>query len=146
MRLFLDANIFFAAAGSLQGGSAFVLELGKRQKFEVVTVSHALLEAERNIRSKLGEKYLARHHQNLLELKPIIQSIAAVPTEKLVEFEKFIPMKDIPILVGAILSNAQFLITLDRRDFLENRRLRSLPLPFDIITPGDFLKQYLNEL
>lgn len=142
----MDANIFFAAAGSLQGGSAFVLELGKRQKFEVVTVSHALLEAERNIRSKLGEKYLARHHQNLLELKPIIQSIAAVPTEKLVEFEKFIPMKDIPILVGAILSNAQFLITLDRRDFLENRRLRSLPLPFDIITPGDFLKQYLNEL
>jgi predicted nucleic acid-binding protein len=146
VKLFFDANIFFAAAGSPKGGSAFVLELGKRKKFEAVTVQHALLEAERNIEKKLGGEYLARHHQNLLELKPYIQSISGVSIEMIIAFEKFVPLKDVPILLGAILSNSQFLITLDRRDFLNNKRLSSSSLPFEIKTPGDFLKQHLNEL
>ncbi|MBU4299161.1 PIN domain-containing protein [Patescibacteria group bacterium] len=48
MEVFLDANIFFAGARSQKGGSGFILELAKRQKIEITTVSYVLLEAEQN--------------------------------------------------------------------------------------------------
>ena len=56
VKVFLDANVFFAAAGSPTGGSAFVLELAKHKKIQATTVGHALVEAERNIQKKLGEE------------------------------------------------------------------------------------------
>ncbi len=62
MKVFLDANIFFAAARSPKGGSGFILELAKIGKIEVITVSQALLEAERNIAKKLGTNYLDRQN------------------------------------------------------------------------------------
>jgi len=58
LKVFLDANVFFAAARSPKGGSGFVLEIAKKGELEIVTVSQALLEAERNIFKKLGTRYL----------------------------------------------------------------------------------------
>lgn len=83
MRVFLDANIFFAGARSPKGGSGFVLELAKKGKLEIITVNQALLEAEENIRKKLGLPYLNRHYQNLLEIKPKIQSIRFVTLDEI---------------------------------------------------------------
>ncbi len=57
-RIFLDANVFFAAAGSPKGGSGFVLELAKKRKLEIITVNQAFLGAEQNILKKLGLPYL----------------------------------------------------------------------------------------
>lgn len=44
-KVFLDANIFFAAVASRTGGSFLILELAKRRKIGIVTVLHALAEA-----------------------------------------------------------------------------------------------------
>lgn len=52
--------------------------------------------------------------------------------------------KDLPIVLGTLLSNADALITLDQKHFLKNERLKDLPLPFSILTPGDFIRQYLQ--
>jgi len=81
IKAFLDANVFFAGARSSQGGSGFILELAKKHQIEVITIKHALLEAERNIQKKLGGKYLIRHYQNLLDIKPKIQIIGFVAEE-----------------------------------------------------------------
>lgn len=51
-------------------------------------------------------------------------------------------MKDIPILLGTILSKAQFLITLDRKYFLNNKKLKNLKVPFKIVNSRDFLQKY----
>lgn len=144
MKVFLDANIFFAAAGSLKGGSAFVLELAKKKKFSIVTVTHALLESEKNIKNKLGDEALLRHYQNVSEAKPDIQAVGSTPLKVIAELEKFVPLKDVPILLGAILSGSEFLLTLDKKDFLENKKLKSLHLSFEISTPGTFLRKYLE--
>ena len=133
MKVFLDANVFFAAARSPKGGSSFVLELAKKKKLEIVTVNHALLEAEQNILKKLGLPYLNRHYQNVLEIKPKIQSIKFVTLGEIAKFKKVIPKKDIPILLGAILSKSQFLVTLDRKHFLGNEKLKRIKLPFKIL-------------
>lgn len=146
MKVFLDANVFFAAAGSLTGGSAFVLELAKKKKFSIVTVTHALLESEKNIQNKLGDEALLRHYQNVSEAKPEIQPIEATPLKIIAELEKFVPLKDVPILLGAILSNCYCLLTLDKKDFLDNEKLKALKLSFEILAPGDFLRKYLREM
>jgi len=38
VKVFLDANIFFAGARSPRGGSGFILELAKKKKLEIITV------------------------------------------------------------------------------------------------------------
>jgi len=143
-RVFLDANIFFAGARSPKGGSSFVLELAKKRKLEIITVTQALFEAEENIRKKLGPLYLNRHYQNLLEIKPKIQSIEFVTLREIAKLKKILPEKDIPILLGAVLSNSQVLITLDRKHFLRNEKLKKTKLPFKILNPGEFLREYFK--
>jgi len=145
VKVFLDANVFFAAARSPKGGSSFVLELAKKKKLEIVTVNHALLEAEQNILKKLSSRCLNRYYQNLLEIKPKIQSIKFVTLGKIAKFGKVLPEKDTPILLGAIFSKSQILITLDRKHFLGNEKLKSLKLPFEIMNPGDFLRKYFKQ-
>jgi len=93
MKVFLDANIFFAATRSPQGGSGFVLELAKKNKIQVVTSTYALLEAERNIKNKLSAFYILQHYQNLLEIKPKIQSIESVSLGEISLFENFLPVQ-----------------------------------------------------
>lgn len=141
-RAFLDANIFFAAAGSPQGGSGFILELAKKHNFEVITVNQALLEAEQNIRGKLNFSCLSRHYQNLLAIKLKIQPINSITSEQITRLEKLVPLKDIPILYGAVVSNSQVLITLDKRHFLENKKLKEVKTPFEVMNPKEFLKKY----
>lgn len=53
-RLFLDANIWIAAAGSRTGASALVLALCQRGHATAVSSRLILLEVERNIQAKLG--------------------------------------------------------------------------------------------
>lgn len=142
MKVFLDANIYFAGTRSPKGGSGFILELARRQKIEIITVSYVLLEAEQNIIKKLSPQYLNQHYQNLLEIKPKIQSIEFVTLKEINRLRKLIPSKDIPILLGAILSGCRFLITLDRKHFLNNEKLKGIELPFRILNPGEFLREY----
>lgn len=144
MKLFLDANVFFASAGSSQGGSACIINGAIIKKWTIVTVAHALHEAERNINLKLNRDALARHYKSLLESTPEIQPIDLLNLQQLSELGKFVPLKDVPILAGAILSKAGYLITLDRKDFIDNKNLKSLNLDFSILTPGDFLKNYVK--
>ena len=146
MKVFLDANIFFAAAGSPKGGSAFVLDLAKQKKVQAATVAHALVEAERNIQKKLGKKVLDRHYENLLEAKPSIQNIDNVPMGMATALEKLLVKKDVPILLGAMISRSDFLVTLDRKDFLDNKKLKDADLSFQMVTPGDFLQAYLKNV
>jgi len=143
-KVFLDANIFFAGARSPKGGSGFVLELAKKKKLEIITTTQALLEAEENIKKKLGVLYLARYYQNLLEIKPKIQLLEPVAFKEITKLRKILPTKDIPILLGAIFSKSQVLVTLDRKHFLENEKLTKIELPFKILNPGEFLRKYIN--
>lgn len=139
----MDANVFFAAVASRTGGSYFILELAKRRFIEVITVVHALAEAERNIGKKLGDPALVRHYENLLAIKPRIQSLVGVSEDEEHKLHDIVPEKDMPIVLGAFLSGVEFLITLDRKHLFGNIKLHELPLPFVILTPGDFIQNHI---
>lgn len=143
-RVFLDANVFFAAVKSDTGGSYFIIELAKKRLIEVITVAHALAEAERNIKIKIGSRALPRHYENLLATKSKIQSLVGISRTLEEKCAAFVPEKDLPILIGAVVSGAGTLITLDRKHFLESEKLKAVRLPFLIMTPGNFIQKYIR--
>jgi predicted nucleic acid-binding protein len=52
LRVFLDANILFTAAYSLDGLSAFLIELATAGRLTLLTSPLAVVEAERNLETK----------------------------------------------------------------------------------------------
>lgn len=143
-RIFLDANVFFAAVASRSGGSYFIIELAKKGLLNVITVAHALAEAERNIERKLGEQALCVHYDNLIAIQPTVQSLEDIPSALEQKLSVVVPEKDVPILAGAMLSGADALITLDRKHLLKNEKITSLRIQFLILTPGDFIQKYFR--
>lgn len=106
MRIFLDANILFAAALPKSRTGAFFAEF---QKYvALVTNTYAVEEARRNLAEK---KPGALPHFDLLLKHIEVISVA------ITSLEVKLATKDIPILGGAIVSNATHLLTGDQRDF-----------------------------
>jgi len=142
-KLFIDASVFIAAAGSSKGGSSFVLELCKRGRFRAVCTKLVLLEAERNIHRKLGAEALLRFYQGLAELDPALE---APPTpDEIAACEPIVGEKDAHVLAAALRSEADVLLTLDRRHFM-TEKVRSAGLRLRIATPGDFLRELVEDL
>lgn len=144
IRVFLDANILIAATKSPTGGSRLVMELGKIGKIELVTVAHALLEAERNVELKLGLSFLPSYYSLLLESGATVQPISSATLKEISTLNQFVPRKDVPILLGALYSKCTILLTLDRRDLLDNASLKDMQFPFEILTPGEFLQKFIQ--
>jgi len=140
IRAFLDANVFVAAAASPQRGSSFLLETAKKRLLEIVTSHLALLEAERNIRNKLSPQALKRFHR-LLQESPLLIVPASSP-EEIRRYHSLINEKDAPILAAAVSSKSDFLVTLDRKDFM-SEKMRRASLLLKIVTPGDLFRSVL---
>lgn len=141
-KLFIDACVFIAAAGSPEGGSSFILELCKRGRFHAVCTRLVLMEAERNIHRKLGEEALLRFYQNLVELNPLIE---APPTpEEIASCESIVGRKDAHVLAAALKSGAAILLTLDRRHFM-TEKVHDAELELKIVVPGEFLRGLVED-
>ncbi|HID85929.1 MAG TPA: PIN domain-containing protein, partial [Anaerolineae bacterium] len=118
-KLFIDASVFIAAAGSPEGGSSFVLELCKRGRFRALCTRLVLLEAERNIHRKLGAEALLRFYQGLAELDPTLETLPT--SEEIAACEPIVGEKDAHVLAAALKSGADVLLTLDRRHFMTEK-------------------------
>jgi hypothetical protein len=106
MRIFLDANILFSAAQAHSRMKALVDIL--LEQADCLTNEYAAEEARRNLAAKFpdGVKGLER----LLDKCEMISQLAS-------DVETGLPLKDVPILGGAIAGHATHLLTGDERDF-----------------------------
>jgi predicted nucleic acid-binding protein len=106
MRVFLDANILFSAAQPHSRMRAFLEVLFDQA--ECLTNNYAIEESRRNLAAKFpdGVKALER-------LTGRCEVISQLMTDLKVE----LPLKDVPILGGAIAGEATHLLTGDERDF-----------------------------
>ena len=136
-KVFLDASIFVAAAGSDSGGSSLILEVCKGLYFSAVTTRKILLEAQINIRKKLSSEAILRFYKEIASLNPEI--IKPPANEKLSHYDDVIALKDRHVLAGALESRAVFLITLDRKHF-QTEAIKQANLPITIMTPKEFLE------
>jgi predicted nucleic acid-binding protein len=135
-QVFFDAACLIAAAASASGGSAFVLTVGQRGFLRICSSQSVLIEAERNIRTKLRPTALIAL-QRLVETPLII--VPSVPAS-LVQHYADSFREDSHVVAAALAARADYLLTLDRR-LIE--RVESNRIPIQARTPGDFIQQDL---
>lgn len=136
LKVFLDANVWYSAARSPEGGSGLIVKLGINQKIQIITSSVALKEVDRNIRLKEKESSLVRHYQNLQQAA---SKIVYFNNDKLCrELEGVINPKDALILGAAIQSKVDCFVTLDKKHF-DHLAVKARALPIKILSPSEFL-------
>src|SRR3990167_6769969 len=137
IRVFLDANVYFAGFDSPKGASALILELVRRKKVEVYASRLVLREADRNLRSKSEKEALKAFRRYLQSAKV---RIVPAPDEALFKpYESYLHPKDLPVLAAALVVKSDFLITLDRRHFL-TPQVPARVTKIKICTPHDFIR------
>ena len=139
-RLFLDASVFIAAAGSDTGASALTLALGRQGHATPLASRRVLLEAERNIRIKLGSEALLRFYEAIAATDLVV--VESPTPEEIAAHHHIIDPKDAHVLAAALKGAADVLLTLDRRHFM-TPAVQGAGLPFLIMTPGEWLRRWL---
>jgi predicted nucleic acid-binding protein len=136
IRLFLDANVLFTAAHNPSGKAAFIIALGARSYWEVITSSYAIEEARRNISIKFPD-YLKR-------FETLTTEVIRVPSRSGRDCPAPLPNKDRPILEAAILCKATHLLTGDIKDFGPFMNRANLTGGVVVQTVSEFLEGLLK--
>jgi len=139
-RLFLDANVWFAAAVSATGASAMLLALCQEGQCEATATRLILQEAEQNLRAKAKFRDAALVRFYRLIAAPALQVVSNASREETEIYTAIVHAKDTHVLAGAHKAKADALITLDRKHFCTTS-VRQAKLPFEILTPGTLLRR-----
>ena len=134
-KIFLDANVLFSATFSDTGASNYLFRLGGNWKIKLYSSIYAINEAKKNLENKLGKEAIPKF---LLQLS--ILSKADKSKYESSKYSSFIASKDAPILESAEKMKVDYLITLDRKDFM-SKKMANADLPFTIMLPGDYLRK-----
>lgn len=137
-KLFLDANVIFSATASTSGASRVLFELAEHNLLVLLSSTYALREVKLNVQIKLGEDHLP----TLFSLISVLHAVDDQPAPEKIsnQFKSLIVAKDLPILCSAYQQSVDWLITLDRKDFM-TKQLKNAKFNFKIGTPGDYLQQ-----
>jgi predicted nucleic acid-binding protein len=110
MRVFMDANVLFAASISSEGRSAALFELAQRGACELLTSAHAATEVRRNLEGRYPEA-LGRFEQLTL----LVTIVREAPSPQVSwATRQGLPDEDAPILAAAAAAAADVLVTGDR--------------------------------
>lgn len=132
-RLFVDANVLIAGAGSRTGASRAVLLLAEVGLWRLVVTRQVLDEAERKLRARLP-RGLPIFAALLAALE--LEILPDPPETAWSRWTAVIEAKDAPLVEAAVAARVDYFLTLNTRDFTaavaEASGLR-------IQTPGDFV-------
>jgi predicted nucleic acid-binding protein len=134
--VFLDTSALFAGLWSAEGGARMLLVLGEAGAVDLLASAQVLAEIERAFRRKathlLGQLAWVLD-QSRVEIAP------RAPASVLARCMRLLGQKgDAEVAAAAWAAEVDFLVSLDRPHFLENRALRAAA-PFSLGTPGDCL-------
>lgn len=143
VRVFLDSNVILSGLLSDRGAPRTILDLlTLKLPFLVSSTGRFnLIEIERNLKKKMPEilsvykRYLPKLNLKIIPLPRI---------EELRQFSGKIAEKDVPILVSAIRSKADYLVTGDKQHF-QKLKLKD-DYSFKIVTPSEFTDLILPEV
>jgi len=106
-RVFLDANVLFSAAYSVDNG---LLRLGRRRSARLLTSAYAEEEAMRNLER-------SEQRERLVDLMARVERVPDAAQPLAPAAEATLPADDRPILRAALLAGATHLLSGDRRAF-----------------------------
>jgi predicted nucleic acid-binding protein len=143
VRVFIDSNVILSGLLSERGAPGIILDLlSLRLPFLIgSTGRYNLIEIERNLKNKMPSLlFLYKAYLPKLNLKVI-----PLPRpEDIRDFSGQIAEKDIPVLISAIRSKADFLVTGDKQHFGKMKELDKYP--FHVLTPSEFIDSILPEI
>ena len=137
IKVFIDTSVLIAGVASVTGASAVVLDLCEAESIQMVISRQVLVEADRNFSSKLPNLVL-QFRQFIRTLVPVM--VEDPPTAAVEWAAKFIDRKDATILAAAIEAKVDYLITLDKRHFLNPKVRHNAPI--EVCRPADFLRTF----
>ena len=141
--VFLDSNVILSGLFSDRGAPRILLDLlSLGLPFLVgATGRYNLIEIERDLKKKMpGLLFLYKSYLPKVNLKVI-----PLPRpEEVRDFSGKIAEKDIPVLISAIRSKVDYLVTGDKQHFGKMKELDKYP--FDVVTPSEFLDSILPEI
>jgi predicted nucleic acid-binding protein len=110
LKLFLDSSVLLSASGSALSLSRLILEAARPRRWRLITSSYCVAEVNRNV-IKFGESGILAWGK----IEPKIQVVpnALVSNRPLL----LASAKDKPVLISALASNSDYLLTLDAADF-----------------------------
>ena len=136
LNIFLDCSALFAGIVSSIGAARALLILGETQHIQLVISEQVVAETERAIARKIPMA-LSLVRQAILNSKAKIY-----PDPTIIEIQAYMSWMndptDVPILVAAMKAQVDYLVTLNRRHFLEDTNLAQKSGLY-IGTPGDAL-------
>ena len=119
IRVFLDANVIFAASDSATGAARVLVRLSKQAEgITLLATPYTIDEAERNIQRELPSahpEFLAVREHLSTTLEPSEELVANLNTHLPSGIR--LPKKDLPVLGGAIVADADWLLTHDGDHF-----------------------------
>ena len=143
VRVFLDSNVILSGLISDTGAPRIILDLLTLNLpfFTGCTGRFNVMEIERVLKKKMPQALAVyRHYLPQLNL-----TIIPMPREQeLKELSGKIADKDLPVLASAILGEADFLVTGDKRHFQKVKPLKDHMLK--IVTPAEFVDRILPEV
>jgi predicted nucleic acid-binding protein len=131
VRLFLDTSVLLAAAGSSRGASRLLITQADAHGWELVSSDYCAEEARRNL-PKLGRSAAAAWRAQIAPSLRLVR--ASLALDKPLVFPK---AKDRPVVITALATRAEWLLTLDEADF--QGKLGCEVYGLRIAAPGEFL-------
>jgi predicted nucleic acid-binding protein len=143
VRVFLDSNVILSGLLSERGAPRIILDvLSLRLPFLIgLTGRYNLIEIERNLKNKMPS-LLVLYKAYLPKLN--LKVIPLPRPEDIRDFSGQIAEKDIPVLISAIRSKGDFLVTGDKQHFGKMKELDKYP--FHVLTPSEFIDSILPEI
>ena len=137
VRFFLDSNVIISGLLSDRGAPRIILDLLCLHipGLTGLTGEYNLTEIERNLARKLPQA-IPVYHAYFPRLK--LEVVPLPSPEEVKRHLGVIADKDVPVLVSALNSGVEFLVTGDLKDFGKVRTEGAFP--FSIVTPAEFLE------
>jgi putative PIN family toxin of toxin-antitoxin system len=137
IKVFIDTNVLIAGVNSVTGASASILDLCEAGVLQMVVSRQVLIEADRNFAAKFPQ-LVGRFRQFIHNSAPLM--VEDPTPESMEKAATIVDRKDAPILAAAQKANVDFLITLDKKHFLNPKTRQKVMLK--VVSPIEFLQSF----
>ena len=136
----IDTNVIFQGLDSSKGASYFILELLKDRKINLALSYQVITEYEEVLKRKTTLERLRLDTNDIDDILAYLAYISFPYEPTYVLRPNLRDEKDNIFIELAFVSNAEYLITSNIKDFTKNNELKFDN--FTVITPGEFVVQW----
>ena len=144
LNIFFDADVLFSLSytkNPMSGVKRIILQ-GYLDKNSFITSAKVIEETRKNLSSYNNPDYLERLGEILADFNFLV---IAILDEKLIDlYKNVIHEKDTHVLVGAIQSRSNYLLTFNKRHFL-TEKFKKLNLKLQVMNPKDYIEKVIFE-